>query len=390
MHFQLDADTATYRDEVRAHLRAVLTPEFEERIYRSGVAHDDEFAKGLVDKGYFAPGWPVEFGGQGRNAWDDQVVKEELMRFDAPVYLSETTRMVASIIREIGTPALKDRILAGAINGDITIALGFTEPECGSDVAAAATKAVRDGPGDDACWVINGSKMFTTNGHIADYVFLLARTSPDKPKHKGLTMFLVPRDSDGFEAQAVWTLSGERTNVTFYSDVRVGDEWRIGEVDGGWQVLGLSLRDEHASGWGPHLIRLLHHAEHWATTSPYDDGSLPIANADVRRRLARVAMETEVSALLQRRCVWMFEQGDIPVAEGSMSKVFSTESLERASQDVVELVGADGLRSYFEPTAPEHGRFDHSLRFSLGTTIYAGTSEVHRTIIAQRGLGLPR
>ncbi|OBF11157.1 acyl-CoA dehydrogenase family protein [Mycobacterium sp. 852002-10029_SCH5224772] len=386
MHFQLDADTATYRDAIRAHLQDVLTPEFEERIYRSGVAHDDEFAKSLVDKGYFAPAWPVELGGQNRNAWEDQVVKEELMRFDAPVYLSETTRMVASIIREIGTPALKERILAGAINGEITIALGFTEPECGSDVAAAATKAVRDG--DD--WVINGSKMFTTNGHIADFVFLLARTNPDKPKHQGLTMFLVPCDSDGFAAQAVWTLSGERTNITFYSDVRIGDEWRIGEVDGGWQVLGLSLQDEHASGWGPHLIRLLDHAEHWATTGQADDGSPPIAKTDVRRRLARVAMEIEVSMLLQRRCVWMLEQGDIPVAEGPMSKVFSTEALERASQDVVELVGADGLRSYLEPTAPERGRFDHSLRFSLGTTIYAGTSEVQRTIIAQRGLGLPR
>lgn len=390
MHFQLDAATATYRDEVRAHLREVLTPEFEERIYLSGVAHDDEFAKSLVEKGYFAPGWPVEFGGQNRNAWDDQVVKEELMRFDAPVYLSETTRMVASIIREVGTPALKDLILAGAINGDITIALGFTEPECGSDVAAAATRAVRDGPGEDADWVINGSKMFTTNGHIADFVFLLARTRPDKPKHKGLTMFLVPTDSEGFEAQAVWTLSGERTNITFYSDVRIGDQWRIGEVDGGWQVLGLSLRDEHASGWGPHLIRLLHHAEHWATTSMSDDGAPPIVDADVRRRLARVAIETEVAMLLQRRCVWMLEQGDIPVAEGSMSKLFSTEALQRASQDMVELVGPDGLRSYLDPTAPERGRFDHSLRFSLGTTIYAGTSEIQRNIIAQRGLGLPR
>ncbi|OMC49045.1 acyl-CoA dehydrogenase [Mycobacterium sp. IS-2888] len=390
MHFQLDADTATYRDAVRAHLQDVLTPEFEERIYRSGVAHDDEFAKGLVEKGYFAPGWPAELGGQGRGAWDEQVVKEELMRFDAPVYLSETTRMVASIIREIGTPALKERILAGAISGDITIALGFTEPECGSDVAAAATKAVRDGPGEDADWVINGSKMFTTNGHVADFVFLLARTSPEKPKHKGLTMFLVPCDSEGYEAQAVWTLSGERTNITFYSDVRVGDEWRIGEVDGGWAVLGLSLRDEHASGWGPHLIRLLDHAEHWAAGTVSHDDSRSIVNADVRRRLARIAIETEVSMLLQRRCVWMLEHGDIPVAEGSMSKLFSTEALERASQDVVELVGADALRSYLEPTAPERGRFEHSLRFSLGTTIYAGTSEVHRTIIAQRGLGLPR
>lgn len=389
MHFQLDPETESYQEHIRAHLREVLTPEFEERIYRSGVAHDDEFAKGLVANGYFAPDWPVEFGGQNRNAWEAQVVKEELMRFDAPMYLSETTRMVASIIRAIGTPAMKDRILAPAMRGDITIALGFSEPECGSDLAAAATKAVRDGSGADADWIINGSKMFTTNGHIADYVFLLARTNPAKPKHQGLTMFLVPLDTDGFAAQPVWTLSGERTNITFYSDVRVSDAWRIGDVDDGWRVIGLSLQDEHASGWGPHLTRLLQHAESWAT-SRVEDGSRPIDNTDVRRRLARVAMENDVAMLLQRRCVWMVEQGEIPVAEGPMSKVFSTEALTRASQDIAELVGADSLRSYFDPTAPERGIFDYLLRFSLGTTIYAGTSEVQRTIIAQRGLGLPR
>jgi alkylation response protein AidB-like acyl-CoA dehydrogenase len=386
MHFQLDPATEAFRDEVRSHLQEVMTPEFEERLYRSGVAHDDDFAKGLVDKGYFAPGWPAELGGQNRGEMDEQVLKEELMSADAPVYLSETTRMVASIIREIGTEAMKERILGPALKGELTIALGFTEPECGSDVAAAATKATRAGD----VWIINGSKMFTTNGHIADYVFLLARTSADKPKHKGLTMFLVPMDSNGVATQAVWTLSGERTNITFYGDVAVGDEWRIGEVDGGWQVLALSLQYEHASGWGPHLGRLLHHAEQWAGSSAAEDGSPRIADVGVRRRLARVAMELEVSMLLQRRCIWMVEEGRTPVAEGPMSKLFSTESLERAAQDVNEMVGPDSLRSYFEPTAPERGRFEHLLRFSLGTTIYAGTSEVQRSIVAQRGLGLPR
>jgi alkylation response protein AidB-like acyl-CoA dehydrogenase len=386
MHFQPDADAEAFRAGVRSHLREVMTPEFEERIYRSGVAHDDDFAKGLVQKGYFAPSWPVEFGGQNSSVWEDQALKEELMSADAPVYLSETTRMVAAIIREIGSPVMKNRILGPALNGDLTIALGFTEPECGSDVAAARTRAIRDGEQ----WVINGSKMFTTNGHIADYVFLLARTSPEKPKHKGLTMFLVPLDSQGFDAQAVWTLSGERTNVTFFTDVRIGDEWRVGDIDGGWQVLGLSLQDEHASGWGPHLARLLHHVERWANTPGSDSESPPITRNDVRRRITRVAMELEVSMLLQRRCVWMIEQGQTPVGEGPMSKLFSTEALARASQDVVELVGPDAMRSHFEPTAVEEGRFEHLMRFSLGTTIYAGTSEVQRTIIAQRGLGLPR
>lgn len=377
MHFQLEDDAELFRAGVRAHLDEVLTPKFEERIYRSGVAHDDEFARGLVTKDLFAP---------NRKTMELQLLKEELMYADAPVYLSETTRMVASVIRQAGTPEMTDRIVPGALKGEITIALGFTEPECGSDVAAATTKAVRSG--DE--WIINGSKMFTTNGHIADYVFLLARTNPHKPKHKGLTMFLVPLDAPGVEVQAVWTLSGERTNITYYSDVRVGDDCRIGDVDEGWAVLGISLQDEHASGWGPHLARLLHHAEQWARSAADPSGAPRITDGHVRRRLSRVAIEAEVCTLLQRRCVWMAEQGQVPIAEGPMSKLFSTEALVRAAQDVNELVGADALRSYFEPTAPQNGRFEHLMRFSLGTTIYAGTSEVQRTIIAQRGLGLPR
>lgn len=377
MHFQLDDQTREFRAAVRAHLDEVITPEFEERIYRSGVAHDDDFARGLVAKDMFAPdGRPLH----------RQVLQDELMYSDAPVYLSETTRMVAAVIDKAGSPELKQKIIPKAMAAELTIALGFTEPECGSDVAAAKTRAVRCG--DD--WIINGSKMFTTNGHIADYVFLLARTNPDKPKHKGLTMFLVPLDAPGVEAQAVWTLSGERTNITFYSDVRVGDEYRIGGVDEGWSVLNLALEDEHASGWGPHIARLLDHAERWARETTDAAGSPRIDDPDVRRRLARVAIELEVSTLLQRRCVWMAEQGRAPIAEGPMSKLYSTEALVRAAQDINELVGPDALRSRLEPTAPEEGLFEYLMRFSLGTTIYAGTSEVQRNIIAQRGLGLPR
>lgn len=377
VHFRLDDQAEAFRATVRAHLDEAITPEFEERLYRSGVAHDDDFARGLVAKDLFAP---------DRRPLERQILQDELMYADAPVYLSETSRMVAAVIEKAGTPEMRQRIVAKAMAGELTIALGFTEPECGSDVAAARTRAVRSDDG----WIINGSKMFTTNGHIADYVFLLARTSPDKPKHKGLTMFLVPLDTPGVAAQAVWTLSGERTNITFYTDVRIGDQWRVGGVDEGWAVLGLALQDEHASGWGPHLARLLDHAEQWARETTDCAGAARIADTDVRRRLSRIAIELEVATLLQRRCVWMVEQGQAPIAEGPMSKLFSTEALVRAAQDVNELVGPDALRSRFEPTAPQQGRFEYLMRFSLGTTIYAGTSEVQRTIIAQRGLGLPR
>src|SRR5690349_15580124 len=131
MHFQLDANTAAYRDGVRGYLAKAMTSESEERIYRSGVSHDDDFAKGLVDEGYFAPSWPTEFGGQNRDAWDEQVLREELMRAEAPMYLSETTRRVASIIRAVGTPEMKDGILAGRMRGDITLPMPCTRPDRG-------------------------------------------------------------------------------------------------------------------------------------------------------------------------------------------------------------------------------------------------------------------
>ncbi|WP_179476103.1 acyl-CoA dehydrogenase family protein [Mycolicibacterium vinylchloridicum] len=383
MRFTLDPELAQFESQVRDHLRSAMTPELVEQIHTTGVFHDYEFTRGLAEKGWYAAD-PAQ--GERMSPFQTQILIAELHRADAPMYLGETTRMVASVVRQVGTPFVQERVLDGAANGDVTIALGFSEPECGSDVAAASTRAVRDG--DD--WLINGSKMFTTNGHIADYVFLLARTDPEQPKHKGLTMFLVPTNSEGFDAQAVWTLSGERTNITFYSDLRISDQWRIGEVNAGWQTLLLALEDEHASGWGPHIARLLEHAERWAADTKDASGIARIDDPDVRRRLARAAIEVEVSSLLLSRCAWLEETGQRIEAEGPMSKLFSTEALERASQDFNEMVGPDALRSPFDPTAPENGQIQQIMRFSLGTTIYAGTSEVQRTIIAQRGLGLPR
>jgi len=375
-----------FRKEVREFLAEEMTEELEEKLYRSGVSHDEGFTQALGDRGWLALGWPVEWGGQGRDPLEVMAYAEELQKVDAPTYGIGTTVMVAKLINKVGTEEQKQEILRPALAGEIIICLGFSEPESGSDVAAAQTKAVRDG--DE--WVINGQKMFTTNAHIGDYVFLLARTNPDVPKHKGLTTFLVPLKHPGVETQAVFTLSGERTNITYYSDVRIPDAWRIGEVDGGWRVMTVSLQDEHSSGFAARIARLLSHTESWAAAAVDDEGRSKMADPDVRTRLGRAATELEVSLLLQRRSAWMAAAGLVPEAEGPMAKLFSSEALERIAQNLTELVGPDALRSYFEPSAPEGGRIEHSLRFSLGTTIYAGTSEVQRNIIAQRGLGLPR
>ncbi len=384
--FRLGGDSEAFREEVRDFLSEHMTPALEERIYHNGVSHDVEFADALRERGWLAPGWPVELGGQGRDPIELLALNEEMQRVHAPMYALGTTTMVARLIERVGTDEQKRDILPPALRGEIIIVLGFSEPESGSDVAAAKCRAVRDG--DE--WVINGQKMFTTNGHIADYVFLLTRTNTDVPKHKGLTTFLVPMKQPGVEAQAVYTLSGERTNITFYTDVGVPDAWRLGGVDEGWKVMTASLQDEHSAGYAAHSDRLLELVEAWARAATDEDGRVRLADPDVRERLGRAATEVEVAQLLQRRAAWMGHEGLVPEAEGPMAKLFSSEMLTRQAQDFTEMLGPDGLRSYLDPSAPEGGRIEHAMRFSLGTTTYAGTSEVQRNIIAQRGLGLPR
>jgi len=386
MDFRLGPSSETVRERMRSFLEEHMTRELEEQVYRTGVSHDEEFCRALADGGWIAPGWPVEFGGQGLDPVEMLAVAEELREADAPTYGIGTTMMVASVIRAAGTEEQKADILPRALSGEIVIVLGFSEPEAGSDVAAATTKAVRDG--DE--WVINGQKMFTTNAQVGDYVFLLTRTNSDVAKHKGLTMFLVPMHQPGVEVQAVYTVSGERTNITFYNDVRVSDSWRIGGVDEGWKTMTVALTTEHEAGFAPAIGRLLGAAESWARETRGDGDEPRLDDPEVREALARTAIDLEVSRLLQRRVAWMAETGLHLTAEGPMSKLFSSEALKDRSQQMVEIVGPDALRSYFDPTAPSNGIIEHSLRHSLGTTIYAGTSEIHRNMIAQRGLGLPR
>ena len=386
MDFRLGERSDAFRDEARQFLGAHLTDEVRQGIHTTGVYHNRDFHRARAEHGLLAPGWPEEFGGQGRDPLEVLAFGEAFQNAGAPTYAVGTTLMVANIIRHVGNDAQKREILPRALRGEIIIVLGFTEPESGSDVAAAQTRAVRDG--DE--WVINGQKMFTTNAQEADYVFLLTRTNPDVPKHKGLTTFVVPLDQPGVEIQPVYTVSGERTNLTFYTDVRVDDSLRIGEVDGGWDVMTVSLTFERSGPQGGHSVRLLHAMEEWASSATDEEGRPKGQDPDVLARLGRSAAETEVAVLLARRCAWIEHSGGLPGVEGSMAKLFASEALTRQAADFVDLLGPDGVRSSDDPRAVEGGLAEYFHRFALGTTIYGGTSEVQRNVIAQRGLGLPR
>jgi alkylation response protein AidB-like acyl-CoA dehydrogenase len=380
MDFRLGDDTEELRAELRGYLEEALTDDVEERLYRSGVSHDPRFIQGLIDRGWFAPAWSKELGGAGLDPTSVMVIFEELNRREAPMYATSVSLMVAKALVKFGTDEMRRDIVPSVLRAETICVLGFTEPEAGSDVANAQTRSVRDGEE----WIVNGSKMFTTNAQIGDYVYLLTRSNVDVPKHKGLTTFLVPLDHPGIEVQAVHTISGERTNIVYFNDVRVPDSARIGDVDAGWNVLTASLMDEQTASFAPWIVRLLEEVEAWAA----DAGR--IDDPAVRERLGRVAAQAEVALLLRRRCTWMDEEGIARNVEGPMAKLFSSEALTHASQDMFDLIGPDALRSYPDPSAVRGGRIEYLMRFALGTTIYAGTSEIQRTQIAQRGLGLPR
>jgi alkylation response protein AidB-like acyl-CoA dehydrogenase len=384
MDFAWGDNEVALRAEVRSFLETHFSSELEERQYRTGVSHDDAFGLALGAKNWIGSDWERE-GFEPLDAFGVHVLTDELTKADAPVYLVSTSMMVARVIRAVGSEELQRAILPRVVAGEVTIALGMSEPEAGSDVAAVTTRARPT----DGGWIIDGQKMFTTNGHIADYVFLLARTDPESERHRGLTTFLVPLRTRGFEAQGVFTVSGERTNITFYGEMFLEDQWRISDVGAGWSSLMLALQDEHSAPFSSHLDRLLGHTEAWAA-EPGFDGTAPIEHDEVRGALVRAATDLEVSQLLEVRSTWMESVGEVPVAEGPMSKLYSTESVVRHAEALTSLVGPDALRSRLDPTALENGFIEHALRLSLGMTIYGGTSEIQRNIIAQRRCGLPR
>lgn len=382
MNFDFGPTSVDYKQQARTLLDEELTVERLDEVRRTGTFHHWEFHRALAARGWLAPGWPVEYGGRGLDPLDVLAFQEELADAGAPMYGATTTMMIAGVIRELGTPEQKAEFLPKALGGEILIVLGFTEPECGSDVAAATTRAVRDG--DE--WRIRGQKMFTTNAHVADYVFLLARTDPDAPKHKGLTTFLVPLDQPGVTVQPVMTMSGERTNATFYDDVRVHDGARIGAVNGGWATMTVALTLERANAGGGDHRRLVAAAERWAGSARTADDQALLDDPSVAARLARAGTEARVTRLLGYRSAWMASRGELPGVEGSMAKLFSSESLVRMADDLATLA-PDGLRA---AESAHGGEVERAIRHAQPTTIYGGTSEVQRSIIAQRGLGLPR
>jgi len=384
MDFSLSPRAAEFRTEVMAFLDSHLTGEVIDTMHRTGTFNDKHFNAALADAGLLAGAVP---GYGDRDPIELYVLFNELEKAGAPYDGLAVTMLVAGVINAVGTDFLREQVLDRLLTGRFNCCLGYSEPDHGSDVAAITTRAVQDG--DE--WVVNGQKMWTTMAHEADWVILLTRTDPDVPKHKGLTMFLVPMDTPGIEVQPVPTMASERTNATFYDEVRIGDEWRLGDVNGGWSVMGVALAFERGvmGGTNP-AVPLLRHVRGWATDAPSPDGGNMIDDPLLRERIARTAIANQVSQLLTLRAAWIAATGGLPGLEGSMAKLYATDRYRQAVGWFQQMAGADGLLGFGTDGAAADGWIDYDARHSPVTTIYGGTTEINRNNVAERHLGLPR
>jgi len=379
--FDLGEEAESLARETDEFFEKTLTPELKEHAHHSWDGHHPDVHKKLAEARLLFPELPVEKGGRGASPYASYAASAMWEKHGWTAHAKGTTMMVAAMIDKFGSDELKKDVLEPILAGEIVCSLGYSEPGSGSDVFAAQTKATPEGNG----WRIDGTKMFTSGANLADYVIMLTRTNPDVPKHKGLTMFIVPLKAEGVEIQPVYTFQDERTNITFYDGVKVPDSYRLGEVDGGVRTMSAALALEHSGGFSQVQMTMVRAAEQLCRQI-VSDGRPLIEDPLAQMRLARAWGHCFVSEMLGMRSLWSAEENlDLP-AVGPMSKMFSTEKFLEDGSDLLDLTAPLSLSKREGPA----DLVNMSYRFAHGSTIWAGTSEVHRSMIAERALGLPR
>jgi alkylation response protein AidB-like acyl-CoA dehydrogenase len=374
------------QEALSTELRAYFASLVEE------IAHDDSgestytrYIRRMGDDGWLGLGWPPEYGGQGRDAIDQMIFVEESHWAGVPLPLL-TLNSVGPTLMALGTEEQKRDLLPRILRGELHFAIGYTEPSAGTDLASLQTRAVRDGEE----WVVNGQKLFTSAIEHADYVWLAVRTDPDAPKHKGLSVLLVPTDTPGFSYVPLQTMAGEFTSATFYEDVRVPIGNLVGEENQGWKLITNQLNHERvaicpASG----LLRSIDDVRRWARDTHLADGRRVIDQEWVAATLGRVVARAEFLKLMNWKVAWAASKGLNP-ADASATKVFGTEFTLEAYRLLMEIVGADAYLEEGTTGAALAGRLERAYRANTIFTFGGGTNEIQRDLIAMIGLGMPR
>ena len=382
VHLTLTKEQQDLRDELRSYFAGLVT---EVEGARDKESTYTRYIRRMGADGWLGIGWPAEYGGQDRGPIEQMVFVEESHWAGVPLPLL-TLNSVGPTLMALGSDEQKRRILPGILRGEVHFSIGYTEPSAGTDLASLRTRAVRDG--DE--YVINGEKIYTSAIQYADYVWLAARSDPDAPKHKGLSVFIVPVDTPGFHWTPLSTIAGDITSSTFYEDVRVPIENLVGTENQGWKIITNQLNHERvaicpASG----LLRSLTEVRRWAQSQTMSDGRKVIDQEWVRISLARVHAKIEVLKLLNWRVAWAADKGLNP-ADASATKVYGTELALEIGRLLTEVGGQAGYLTEGSSGSFLDGRLERGARSQTIFTFGGGTNEIQRDIIAMVGLGMPR
>jgi len=377
------------RDEIRATMEQVMTPERQAAVSErvEGGPAVRECVRALAAAELLGVGWPKEFGGRGFSAIEQFIFAEEARRVNAPIPLV-TLNTVGPTLMHFGTEEQKQTFLPAILDGSVEFAIGYSEPEAGSDLASLRTSAVRDGDEPEAGWVINGQKMFTSGAAYADYIWLAARTDPNTKKHKGISIFIVPTSSAGFSWQPLHTMPGISTFYTFYDNVRVPASAIVAGENQGWQLITTQLNFERAALGNLGALELLFEQTlQWALDTELDGGRV-IDQPWVQLALARVEAEVAAYKLVNLRVNAAMTKGVLNMGEASAAKVFGTELAQQVAGQLLEVLDHNGLRRGAD--APLRGALESAYRIAVISTFGGGANEIQRDIIAMAGLGMPR
>ncbi len=388
MHINLTTTQQELKDELSAYFGALMTDERRESI-KGGEAGGEGFrslVRQIGTDGWLGVGWPKEYGGHGRTPLEQYIFFDEANRAGVPLPLV-TLNTVGPTLMAFGTDEQKDYFLPKILAGELHFSIGYSEPGAGTDLASLRTRAVRDG--DE--YVINGQKIWTTGGHDSDWIWLACRTDFEAPKHKGLSIILVPTTSPGFKHSPIWVLGGGYTNATFYEDVRVPVTNVVLEENAGWKLITSQLNHERvALGPAGRLERPYEAVVDWARKTTDHNGKRVIDSEWVQIALARVAATVATLRLFNWRAAAAIDAGDPNPATASAMKVFGTEQQVLCLRILMDIVGEKAKLLDDSRGAELFGDLEHDYRQAPVGTFGGGVNEVQREIIQMAGLGMPR
>lgn len=405
MHLDHTPEQQRLRSELRAYFAELVPdnayarygdPAAQKRFYRTTIRR-------LGADGWLGVGWPEEYGGRGATAMEQFIFFDEAAQAGVPLPLMALNTVGPTIMR-YGTDEQKAYFLPRILSGEIDFAIGYSEPDAGTDLASLRTRAVRDDGGASRSgetgsgsenggeYVVNGQKIWTTNGDTADWVWLAVRTDPEAPPHKGITMLLVPTSDPGYSCTLIRTLASHDTTASHYDNVRVPVSRRVGEENQGWRLITNQLNHERVTlaAHGTMAIRALHDVQRWARETKLADGRRVADLPWVRRLLARTHVRLEALKLLNWQMVTAVQDGTLTPQDASAVKVYGSEARRDAYAWLMEIVAAAGPLKEGSAGAVLHGELERGYRSAVIFTFGGGNNEIQREIISWIGLGMPR